>query len=227
MISRSNGNVLFLILIAVVLFAALSYAVTQSSRGGGNADSEVNTLTASRMFQYSTAIQHGLHKMQILNGCGDTDISFARDGDGGGYDHTPVQPDTCRIFHADGGGVTYIESRSFHSSGTFIYLPNGISGVGDEDNSELLMLYTDLDRGTCIAINNLAGITNPSGNPPVDAAGDPWSGVEFTGTYADGITGNGDFLQNTTGNEIQGQSFGCFANAAETLYYYFYVLIER
>jgi|SRR3989338_9892526 len=49
---REQGNVLFLILIAVALFAALSYAVTKSTQGSGkNTTEEEMTIDAARVLQ--------------------------------------------------------------------------------------------------------------------------------------------------------------------------------
>ena len=61
-----SGNVLFMILIAVALFAALSYAVTSSSRSGGNnASRESLQIEGAQIAQYVTGIQNSIMRMKI------------------------------------------------------------------------------------------------------------------------------------------------------------------
>src|SRR5688500_18709552 len=63
---KESGNVLFLILIAVALFAALSYAVTQSTRsGGGDAGRETSRISGAQMTQYPASIRTALVRMII------------------------------------------------------------------------------------------------------------------------------------------------------------------
>ena len=74
---HNRGNALFLILIAVALFAALSYAVTQSGRGGGSIDKEQESLYISEIAQYFALVESEVQKLRIVNGCSVAEISVA------------------------------------------------------------------------------------------------------------------------------------------------------
>lgn len=63
---HSRGNILFLILLAVMLFAALAYAVTSSIRGGGkDASSENAELKASQILQYMSLLESSIMRLQM------------------------------------------------------------------------------------------------------------------------------------------------------------------
>src|SRR5262245_7206132 len=110
-----SGNVLVLLLIAVALFAALSYAVTQSSRsGGGDATSEKSLVSAAQLTQYPAGIRTSIVRM-LINGVDVNSLVFntpADFGAGKDVDDTSTDPADVAIvksavFHPLGGGATY------------------------------------------------------------------------------------------------------------------------
>jgi hypothetical protein len=67
--SHQSGNVLFIILIAVALFAALSYAITSSSRdGAGNTDRENLKLIKAQIDNIAVALRGSVPRL-MMNGC--------------------------------------------------------------------------------------------------------------------------------------------------------------
>ncbi len=57
---------MFLILIAGALFAALSYAITNSSRGGGNIDKEQAEILAAQIFDQVATIRTAHNRLSII-----------------------------------------------------------------------------------------------------------------------------------------------------------------
>ena len=101
----SAGNALFLILIAVALFAALSYAITQSGQGGAGIDKEQEMLNQAVAEQCTASVDYGLNKLKYLSNCPTDQISYELAGD---INENPLNPSdtSCFLFHPDGAGVT-------------------------------------------------------------------------------------------------------------------------
>lgn len=104
-----RGNILFLILLAVVLFAALSYAVTSSTRGGGNdASPEKAQSFAAQIVNDTTLMENTIQRLRMSGGCRDTDISFDTMRNGYQvYNNTTAPMDKhCHVFNPAGGNLS-------------------------------------------------------------------------------------------------------------------------
>lgn len=236
MIENKSGNVLFLILIAVALFAALSYAVTQSSRGGGNASSEKSAIDSSVIVQNVALINTTIQKLQLMNGCSDTQISFLYDSDGDGAVETngddnyynPNAPTNgeCDLFNTAGGGLSYSQlgigdtGRGWFFSGKHRMEGVGGDGVADQE----LMSFLAVNEETCLAINRQLGL-------PTSPLGEDWydKNHPFLGAYLN-LTRTGD----GGGNNLpyEGTTSGCLIHSQPTWgygdsHFYYNVIITR
>jgi hypothetical protein len=104
--NSQRGNALFLILIAVVLFAALSYAITQSNRSGSNPNEESNLVGAASVVSIADAIRQDLLRMQ-LRGISPDDIDFTYEADISNFS----PPFANKFFHPEGGSSAPVKQN--------------------------------------------------------------------------------------------------------------------
>jgi hypothetical protein len=178
--NKERGNVLFLILIAVALFAALSYAVTQSTRGGGNADSESSLIDSAALTQFGSSVAVAVMRMQIA-GVDETDLCFYSGSNNATYNHASCADNDNNVFHSDGGGVSYQDPTSGFNDGTEwefssrvqVFGQGGtVPGVtGNDEGAELLILLRGMNQNICLKINEemgISGIPVDSGDINID-----------------------------------------------------------
>lgn len=101
-----KGNALFLILIAVALFAALSYAITQSGRGGGTINREQAAIAASQITQYAASVQSAVQRM-IINGTPPASLCYEAKKPGSTAGPSCSSPAQYHVFDPEGGGAIW------------------------------------------------------------------------------------------------------------------------
>lgn len=249
---KETGNALFLILIAVALFAALSYAVTQSGRGGGNIDRETASLTASQIEQFSGQVISAVNRLRLVNGCSETEISFEKspfDGSDAAYDNALSPNDfSCHIYHSNGGGVTELDIDNLSgltngASAVEAYASVMIMGAGTsptgamapgnpagEPFTDLTILVRDLTDEACTAVNNAVGLSpTPEDSGNVDVR--PFVGDYTPYDTIDGcfhLTGGGCATRpDDSPFYINRTLSGCFVEASSGENIYFSVVLGR
>jgi len=235
---RERGNVLFLILIAVALFAALSYAVTSSSRtSSGTTDGESNLINSAQITQYPASVRTAVVRM-LINGVAANQLEFNDAPNFTALTDTNPNPGATAVsrgwgvFHPDGGGATLVTAppEVMENGQPGVWRFNSayqVSNIGRTDSAatgnyanEVLAFLPGVQRAACRRLNEELGIAaTPDGdNDTIPSAGPAWSarphielnmGGTVASTYAPGI-GAAAQAAKTLGGPFAGQAYGCY-----------------
>lgn len=159
-----RGNALIIILVAIALFAALSYALSKGQRAGvGQVNKEQQALTVSEILDYGQTMRRVIQELRI-SGCDDTEISF-ENTTVSGYANTNAPADeSCHVFRPNGGGLRYtgldidhVLSVSFHGQSDLLGIGNNCANSGCTDLYLVFNLENEAGRRICEQINDKLG----------------------------------------------------------------------
>lgn len=181
---KARGNALFLILIGVALFAALSYAVTQTGRGGsGDSSKERGDLGAARLMNYATMLDNTVSRLTVTSNTVPYNLSFQNNASKrndntspNGTIGSPADP-SLYVFDPGGGALTAQTfadlakpcgtcDGSALKLGHFSISWKGLGGVGTT-TADLTLYIAYISDEVCKAINKRAGVVYAGGIPGI------------------------------------------------------------
>ncbi len=171
---RQRGNILFLILLAVVLFAALSYAVTRNERGQVKDVSKERAETiASQLIQNAGLIENTIMRGMTVGGIPDYGFDLSGTYTTSAPNNTCTST-ACRVFSDKGGPVPSMVLPAWASEfGTDInmqFYMVTIVNVGT-DLPDLVMMYRGAKQEVCDAYNRLSSASELDGVSKLESWG--------------------------------------------------------
>lgn len=235
----SSGNILFIILIAVALFAALIYAVSKTTQGTGDGGAREASLTDSAVVQQYAATLRGATSRMMVHGIHLDQLEFNPPSDFGNL--TSVDNG---VFSYDGGTVIYqgaprgiIDPAGGNLTGEWVFTLNfevenvGTSSPGSLDGNDLMAFLVGVKQSVCEIINSKLGVVISPFPTVVGAAYSTDMITNIDNYYKDNNyvfpatevvigAGAGD-------SALSGKSEGCYYESTNNNYVYFVVISDR
>lgn len=220
-LSKNRGNILFMLLVAIVLIAGLTFAITRSEQGGSNLTREKTSLASDQVASLGVDLRRAVDAMTRA-GRSETTISFAHSSLTG-YGTPDTTPD-AEVFNIRGGGVAYIDVPAGVNDGSQweFYGFTAAPGIGDEANADLMLVLPNVNETFCRAFNRKAGYDAAAAIPTDGTACLHNTGSRFAGTFASG----GGVNTMDTGTFRTPAPFACVA-CTGPVYHAYYVLMDR
>ncbi len=243
-IQRQSGSAFFIILIAIAMFAGLSYTLMKGSRTASlSLTAEQSQLAAQEIIAYGDTVAKGVQALR-LRGCGINEITFEENGDtsrmknGTPFTYTNSAAPTdysCHVFKNQGGMVTprllqaghiasaLVSTATAMDSNSWAVTATRVAKVGNDSGAEgtdVVLLVGRVTADVCLKINTILGVQNNDDEPPVDTF--DCDDTFFTGTFTS--------CANALGNipALEGKTGFCSGNDnSGTKYSYYRVLIAR
>lgn len=176
-----SGNILFVILMAIVLIGALTAAIQFSTRPeGNNIDRETLVIRATEVQRYTAEIERGVRFMQ-QNGISENAIRFshydAPADYGNTFDPTPSNNEH-QMFHPRGGGAEYRQPPEDITIGTpnwEFYGGTALPQVGTSA-SDLVAVLPNVTAQFCAKINDINDLTGQPADPGTGTVSDTNAG---------------------------------------------------
>lgn len=217
-----SGNALWIILIGIILLGLLTAMLSRSgSSTNDTGDLERIRIQASDIMRHSRGMEQAISNM-ITRGASESDLCFDTIKWGNSfYDHAGCAEDKNKVYNINGGALEWKDIPAEIKEGSPLTITGSynVTDVGTSANE--LLVQGEVSRAACLDINNLARVTNPSGEPPIDDIG---AAGEYKGNFNSAA---GDDMIGDQATQLARHKTGCHQNSADDKYFFYHVLIAR
>ncbi len=172
-----RGNILFIILLAVVLIGLLTAAIQSTNRPeGSNIDGETLVIRASEVQRYASELERAVNYI-MKDGKSEGDIRFAHYDANADYGDITVADGTYgfthQVFHPEGGAANYKAPPQGVNDGSAweFYGGTHIPGMGTASRAELVAVLPNVTQAFCDKINEINGQSAPADTGATAASG--------------------------------------------------------
>ncbi len=222
-IHAQSGNVFFVILLGITMFAALTGALVQMDRGTSNVSNERVEVAASQALRYISQLKQSVDFL-YQDGVSEANIRFSHPKADSQYGDIATNTN-YQVFSENGGGLAYTQPPKDISASDIDYDFFGFSAAPQVGTSapDLMVVMRNVNESVCNRLNEMVGY-DKGATIPSDTGTCVYSSTtsdKFTGTFTTG--GSINDMGETDYNLPAYQA--CVACGSD--YHFYSVLIER